>query len=156
MSFSTVNQVDGKVAIKGFWNRTLFTIYDFRIYFPDRSRKVVNLPCFSLKLERSPFNMLSCFTGTLLALSLRQNISSLQTLHLSLSLLRHIQKISRYIWFRRSHVSWFNWWVSFAPLFQCWYFCESSCLFYLRFNFDFYVSKIIHLWARNLPRKPNN
>ena len=25
------------------------------------------------------------------------------------------------------------------------YFCESSCLFYLRFNFDFYVSKIMHL-----------
>ena len=33
----------------------------------------------------------------------------------------------------------------FAPDFQCWYFCESSCLFCLRFNFDFYVSKIIHL-----------
>ena len=39
----------------------------------------------------------------------------------------------------------------FAPDFS-----ESSCLFYLRFNFDFYVSKIIHLGARNLPRKPNN
>ena len=39
----------------------------------------------------------------------------------------------------------FNWWVSFAPDFQCCYFCESSCLFYLRFNFDFYVSKIMHL-----------
>ena len=25
------------------------------------------------------------------------------------------------------------------------YFCESSCLFYLSFNFDFYVSKIMHL-----------
>ena len=24
------------------------------------------------------------------------------------------------------------------------YFCESSCLFYLSFNFDFYVSKIIN------------
>ena len=24
-------------------------------------------------------------------------------------------------------------------------FGESSCLFYLRFNFDFYVSKIMHL-----------
>ena len=35
--------------------------------------------------------------------------------------------------------------VFFAPDFQCWYFCESSCLFYLRFNFDFYVSKIMHL-----------
>ena len=34
---------------------------------------------------------------------------------------------------------------SFAPDFQCWYFCESSCLFYLSFNFDFYVSKIMHL-----------
>ena len=42
-------------------------------------------------------------------------------------------------------LSWFNWWVSFAPDFQCWYFCESACLFYLRFNFDFYVSKIMHL-----------
>ena len=39
----------------------------------------------------------------------------------------------------------FNWGVSFAPDFQCWYFCESSCLFYLRFNFDSYVSKIMHL-----------
>ena len=39
----------------------------------------------------------------------------------------------------------FNWWVSFAPEFQCCYFCESSCLFYLSFNFDFYVSKIMHL-----------
>ena len=29
---------------------------------------------------------------------------------------------------------------SFAPEFQCYYFCESSCLFYLSFNFDFYVS----------------
>ena len=37
------------------------------------------------------------------------------------------------------------WWVSFAPDFQCCYFCESSCLFYLSFNFDFYVSKIMHL-----------
>ena len=26
-------------------------------------------------------------------------------------------------------------------------------VFYLRFNFDFYVSKIMHLLARNLPRK---
>ena len=24
-------------------------------------------------------------------------------------------------------------------------FCEPSCLFYLSFNFDFYVSKIMHL-----------
>ena len=24
-------------------------------------------------------------------------------------------------------------------------FCESSCLFYLSFNFDFYVSSIMHL-----------
>ena len=40
---------------------------------------------------------------------------------------------------------WFNWWVSFAPEFQCCYFCESSCLFYLSFNFDFHVSKIMHL-----------
>ena len=38
----------------------------------------------------------------------------------------------------------FNWWVSFAPEFLCCYFCESSCLFYLSFNFDFYVSKIMH------------
>ena len=33
----------------------------------------------------------------------------------------------------------------FAPDCQCWYFCESSYLFYLRFNFDFCVSKIMHL-----------
>ena len=39
----------------------------------------------------------------------------------------------------------FNWWVSFAPEFQCYYFCESSCLFYLSLNSDFYVSKIMHL-----------
>ena len=38
-----------------------------------------------------------------------------------------------------------NWWVSFTLAVQCCYFCESSCLFYLRFNFDFYVSKIMHL-----------
>ena len=41
--------------------------------------------------------------------------------------------------------SWFNFWVSFAPEFQCCYFCESSCLFYLSFNFDFCFSKIMHL-----------
>ena len=44
--------------------------------------------------------------------------------------------------------------VSFAPKVQCCYFCESSCFFYLSFNIDFYVSKIIHTCARNLPRKP--
>ena len=42
-------------------------------------------------------------------------------------------------------LSWFNWWVSFAPEFQCYYFCESSCLFYLSLNSDSYVSKIMHL-----------
>ena len=56
----------------------------------------------------------------------------------------------------RSGLSWFNWWVSLALEFQCCYFCESSCLFYLSFNSDFYVSKIMHLWAGNFPRKPNN
>ena len=56
----------------------------------------------------------------------------------------------------RLGLSWFDWWVSFAPEFQCCYFCESLYLFYLSFNFDFYVSKIMHLWVRNLPRKPNN
>ena len=45
----------------------------------------------------------------------------------------------------RLGLSWFNWWVSFAPELQCCYFCESSWLFYLSFNFDFYVSKIMHL-----------
>ena len=45
----------------------------------------------------------------------------------------------------RLGLSWFNWWVSFAPEFQCCYFCEPSCLFYLSSNFDFYVSKIMHL-----------
>ena len=30
-------------------------------------------------------------------------------------------------------------WVSFAPDFQCCYFCESSCLFYLSFNSNFCV-----------------
>ena len=38
-----------------------------------------------------------------------------------------------------------GWWVSFAPEFQCYCFCESSCLFYLSLNSDFYVSKIMHL-----------
>ena len=28
----------------------------------------------------------------------------------------------------------------FAPEFQCYYLCESSCLFYLSLNSDFYVS----------------
>ena len=41
----------------------------------------------------------------------------------------------------RLSLSWFNWWVSFAPVLQCCYLFESSCLFYLSFNFDFYVSK---------------
>ena len=45
----------------------------------------------------------------------------------------------------RLGLSWFNWWFSFAPEFQCCNFCESSCLFYLSFNFEFYVSKIMHL-----------
>ena len=40
---------------------------------------------------------------------------------------------------------WFNWWISFAQELQCCYFCESSCLFYLSFNSDFYDSKIMHL-----------
>ena len=45
-----------------------------------------------------------------------------------------------------------NLWVSsFAPEFQCCYVCESSCLLYLSFNSDFYVSKIMHLCFRNLP-----
>ena len=30
------------------------------------------------------------------------------------------------------------------PSYSC-YFCEPSCLFYLSSNFDFYVSKIMHL-----------
>ena len=45
----------------------------------------------------------------------------------------------------RSGLSRFNWWVSCAPDFQGCYFCESSCLFYLSFNSDFYVSEIMHL-----------
>ena len=35
--------------------------------------------------------------------------------------------------------------VSFALEFQCDYFCESSCLFYLSLNSDVYVSKIMYL-----------
>ena len=35
--------------------------------------------------------------------------------------------------------------ISFAPDFQCCYFCGSSCWFYLGLHFDFYVSKILHL-----------
>ena len=34
--------------------------------------------------------------------------------------------------------------VCFAPDIQCCYIDESSCLFYLRFDFDSYVSKIMH------------
>ena len=34
---------------------------------------------------------------------------------------------------------------SFAPEFQCCYFCESSCLFHLSFDSDFNLSKIMHL-----------
>ena len=45
----------------------------------------------------------------------------------------------------RSGLSWFNWRISFASDFQYGYFCESSCLFCPRFNFDFYISKIMHL-----------
>ena len=39
----------------------------------------------------------------------------------------------------------FNNYFSFAPNFRCCYFCESSWLFYLRFDSDFYVSKIMLL-----------
>ena len=57
--------------------------------------------------------------------------------------------ISQLIRFARvsNHLAdfWFNWWVSSAPEFQCCYFCESSCLFNLSVNFDFSVSKIMHL-----------
>ena len=45
----------------------------------------------------------------------------------------------------RSGLTWFNWLASFAPEFQCCYFCESLCLFHLRFNCDFSVPKIMHL-----------
>ena len=34
---------------------------------------------------------------------------------------------------------------SVAPDLQCCYFCESSCLFYLIFKFNFCVSQIMHL-----------
>ena len=62
---------------------------------------------------------------------------------------------------RPFRVSWVGlimvWLVGFfGPDFQCWYFCESSCLFCLVSDFDIYVSKIMRLCARNLPRKPNN
>ena len=33
----------------------------------------------------------------------------------------------------------------FAPDVQCCYFYESASLFNLRLNFDFYISKIMHL-----------
>ena len=56
----------------------------------------------------------------------------------------------------RSGLSWFNWWVSFARELQCCYFCESSCLFYLSFNFDFYVSGVVRLWVRGLPSRPGS
>ena len=46
---------------------------------------------------------------------------------------------------RSGRLSWSDWWVSFAPEFQCCYFCESSCLFNLSYNSDIYVSKLIYL-----------
>ena len=61
------------------------------------------------------------------------------------ALAQHLVRSFRIPGCLRLGLSWFNWWVSFAPEFQCCYFCESSCLFYLSFNFDFYVSKIMHL-----------
>ena len=48
-----------------------------------------------------------------------------------------------YMYSETKLINWVS--VSFAPEFLCCYFCESSCLFYLSFNFDFYVSKIMHL-----------
>ena len=57
----------------------------------------------------------------------------------------------------RSGLSWFIWWVSFAPEFQCCYLCESSCLFYLSFNSDFYVYIIMNIYAIGIfHAKPNN
>ena len=53
-----------------------------------------------------------------------------------------------------SGLSWFGWWVSIAPEFQCCCFCGSSCLICLRFNFDFYVSKMVRLCAGSLLRRP--
>ena len=57
-----------------------------------------------------------------------------------------------YLWYASNvaatfiaYLSRVNLWVSFAPEFQCCYFYESSCLFYLSFNSDFYVFKIMHL-----------
>ena len=57
------------------------------------------------------------------------------------------RKLIKYMFsvYHITNLSWFYWWVSFAPEFQCYYFCESSCLFYRCFNSDFYVSKIMHL-----------
>lgn len=58
-----------------------------------------------------------------------------------------------------SAIPWFNIGSSTSE-FQCWYLCEwqSPCLFYHSFNFDFCVwcITLIHLWAGNHPRKPNN
>ena len=59
--------------------------------------------------------------------------------------LRTVPCIAVHLKILRLGLSWFNWWVSFAPEYECCYFYESSFLFYLSFNFDFYVSKIIHL-----------
>ena len=36
------------------------------------------------------------------------------------------------------------------------FFCESSYLFYLNVKFDFYISTIMHVRARNLLRTPKN
>ena len=44
----------------------------------------------------------------------------------------------------RSGISWFSCLVTFAPVFQCYYFYE-PCLFYLSSNLDFYVSKMMQL-----------
>ena len=47
-------------------------------------------------------------------------------------------------------LSWFGWWVSFAPGFRCCCFCGSSCLFCL--GFGFCVSGMVRLWVGGLPR----
>ena len=80
-------------------------------------------------------------------LDLKENIHKclIYQLHMQVSFFTVLNIILLAMFNVRLGLSWFNWWVSFAPEFLCCYFCESSCLFYLSFNFDFYVSKIMHL-----------
>ena len=88
---------------------------------------------------------MSCvYVVTVKAMVPREMLSRLTLVHqvIIISISAHVS-IPGYL---TSGLSWFSCRVSFALEFQCCYFCESSSLFYLSFNYsDFYVSKKMHL-----------